>query len=99
MLTPTKKRALEILRDYPGLTPRAFGHKLWPDHPGWQRHTKCGPKGTSHGGGMNLASGGFLGKLKKEGLVRVEYARYHHAAEHYITEEGLRALREDASDA
>ncbi len=94
-LTPTRRRALEIIRDYPGLAPREFGHKLWPDHLGWNRHTKCGPSGTSHGGGMNLAAGAFLGKLKKEGLVYVRYTPHSYQSHHHISEKGLEALGED----
>lgn len=69
-LTPTRRRALEIVRDNPGIRPQEFSKKLWPGHPGHRRHTKCGPKGTTYGGGMRLAAGGYLGKLVHAGLLK-----------------------------
>lgn len=69
MITAKTAHALRILNDVVVERPRQFGLLFWGrDHPGWQRNTRCG-HGTSRGGGMNLAAGGYLGKLRKQGLV------------------------------
>jgi len=56
------------------LSPRAFAKLMWPDSPGWRRSARCGPNGVSRGGGMNLAAGGLLGKLAKQGLATLNFA-------------------------
>jgi len=56
------------------LSPRAFAKLMWPDSEGWRRSARCGPKGVSRGGGMNLAAGGLLGKLAKQGLASQNFA-------------------------
>lgn len=101
MLSKAQRRALEILRDNPGIAPRAFAKKMWPDSEGHKHHTKCGNKGVSVGGGMNLAAGGFLGKLAKAGLVAAghEWRLYGMGPlGYFLTVAGKAALRE-ASDA
>lgn len=71
-LTDSAIKALEVLRDHGPLPPREFGEYFWgQDHPGWRRISKAGPYGSTTGGGMNLAAGGYLGKLRKQGLVRI----------------------------
>jgi hypothetical protein len=35
-----------------------------PDHPGWKRICKCGPKGSTRGSGLRMFMGGYLGKLR-----------------------------------
>lgn len=87
---------MEILRDFPGITPRSFGKLMWPDNPNWNAHTKCGPSGTSHGGGMNLAAGGFLGRLRRDGLTEVHHDRWG-ISSHRMTKEGRQALEEEQS--
>lgn len=67
-LTPSRRRALEILRDHGPIRPREFARVMWPDSPGWNFPAKSGPRGTHRGGGMYLAAGGLLGKLRREGL-------------------------------
>ena len=96
MLSTARRRALEILRDNPGVTASRFAHLMWPDAEGHKHHTKCGPKGVSVGGGMNLAAGGFLGKLVRAGLVVLthpRYGTYTGLGEFYLTREGASALR------
>ena len=73
MITETTKRALEIIRNHRITMPRQFAEFMWPDNPAWKHHTKCGPSGTAHGGGMNLAGGAYLGKLRKRGLITGGY--------------------------
>jgi hypothetical protein len=69
-MTPGVKKALRIFLEHGSLTPAQFARRYFPvDHPGWQRHCKCGPKGTHRGGGLVLWAGGFIGKLRRAGLV------------------------------
>jgi hypothetical protein len=68
-LTDTTVRALRLLRDVRIDSARQFARLMWPDADGWTTHTKCGAYGTTHGGGMNLAGGAYLGRLKSRGLV------------------------------
>ena len=67
--TPTVRKCLQIVANDPGLRPDAFARQYFgADHPGWQRHTRCG-YGTRKGGGLVLWAGGQLGKLRAAGLV------------------------------
>jgi len=68
-ITPTVRRALAILDRHEPLLPNQFARLMWPDAPGWRRHTRCGRKGVTPGGGMVLAAGGYLGRLCQAGLV------------------------------
>lgn len=87
MITDTTYRALCILRDNPGIRPREFSKKMWPDSLGHQNHTPAGPHGVTRGGGMWLAAGGYLGKLAHRGLTR----GYEN---HYLAAEGKAAIEE-----
>lgn len=82
-ITPTTIRALRIIEQSPGIRPERFGEQLWPDHEGWGRIGKCGAYGARRGVGMVLAAGGYLGKLRKAGLI---------SAHGYLTPEGREAL-------
>lgn len=62
-------RALLALYLYPASGPAALGARIWRGHPGWNRVSKCGAYGSTRGGGMNLMAGGYLGKMKREGLA------------------------------
>lgn len=89
-LTAPQRRALEILRDNPGITPRGFSEKMWPDSEGHRRLGSCGPNGVTRGIGMWKAGGSYLGKLGKQGWVR--YRGFHNGGGHELTKEGRRAL-------
>lgn len=68
--TPAVEKSLKIVRDNPGIRPREFAVAYHgKDHPGFKRHSKAGPNGSTRGGGMNLWGGSWLGKLRREGLV------------------------------
>ena len=69
MITETTRRALEIIRSHRITAPRQFARFMWPDNPGWSRTTRAGVRG----GGMALAGGGYLGKLRKRGLITGGY--------------------------
>jgi len=67
--TPSTIKALQIIRDFNITHARQFASLMWPDSDGWTTHTRCGNNGVSHGGGMNLAGGAYIGKLRQRGLV------------------------------
>ena len=66
-------RALEILRQHPGISARGFAEQMWPNAEGWHHVCKVG-RGATYGAGMWRAGGGYLGRLIKQGLVRREYS-------------------------
>lgn len=69
-LTDHQKKAILIIGQRGSVRPRQFARLFWPDSEGWQRHAKAGPHGVSQGGGMSLAAGGYLGKLRRKGLLK-----------------------------
>lgn len=64
-LTPTQRRALEIIRDHRIAYAKQFGLFMWPDNPRWLTMSNKGIKGC----GMQLLSGGYLGKLVQKGFI------------------------------
>lgn len=94
-VTAKTLRALEVLAggEPGGLMPGEFARRLWPDADGWRRATKCGPYGSSRGGGMRLAGGGFLGKLAKRGLAE---RRDNYYGKTYVMRWKLTAAGRDA---
>lgn len=90
-MTETQRKALTIIRDNNITMPRQFGQLLWPDNPGWKRRGKAGPKGVAKGTGMNLASGAYLGKLRKAGLIGWHYTAFGEL-KYFLTEKGKELL-------
>lgn len=66
-VSPEVLRALQVLAGGP-IRPAEFARRLWPNAEGWSRCSKCG-RGSHRGGGMVLAAGGYLGRLRKLGLA------------------------------
>ena len=94
-LTDSQRRALEILRDNPGIRPREFGERMWPDSDCWQHRSKCGSRGVTVGGGMNLAAGGYLGKLYRLKLASCSVRHPRYSRDGWgLTQEGREALKE-----
>ena len=91
-LTDFRRRALEIIRDNPGIWPARFAELAWPDSEGWRRQRKCGNHGAHRGGGMYVAAGQYLGKLRREGLIYSHSKTGQTCA--YLTGDGRDALRE-----
>ena len=92
-LTTKQKQALEIIRAHPGIKPREFARFMWPASLSWSTHTKAG-RGVTRGGGMNLAAGGYLGKLARAGLIRHAYtSASRREIGYYLTPEGTQALK------
>ena len=92
-LTPAQRRALEIVRDNPDIRPRIFANLMWPDSEGHRHHTKCGPRGSTRGGGMRLSAGGYLGKLSRAGLL--VYTGHKYGSAYVISRAGEEALKHD----
>jgi hypothetical protein len=90
-------KSLEIFaRASSGLTPRQFAQDYFDeDHPGWQRVGKAG-YGVTRGQGLILWSGGWFGRLRKQGLIR-RTAAFDELNYHGLTDKGwsmLKAIRE-----
>jgi len=96
-LTITQRKALQIIRDDPGVRPREFARAMWPDSPGWKRFVQCGPKGSHQGGGMYRAGGAYMGKLARLAdpplIARTYSGRFDTG--YRLTTAGYKALRED----
>lgn len=61
-------KALRIIATKDIRSPHEFAKEMWPNSEGWQRYGKVG-YGVHKGAVMNLAAGGFLGKLRAKGLI------------------------------
>jgi len=61
--------ALYLVAEHGPIRPREFAERMWPDNQAWRRVSRCGPYGSHRGGGMHLAGGAYLGKLRRQGLV------------------------------
>ncbi len=68
-MTELQQRALMIVAEHGPIKPREFARFMWPDSEAWSHHTKCGNHGVTTGGGMNMAGGMYLGKLRQKKWV------------------------------
>ena len=94
-ITPTCLKALNILFLHDIQQPSTFGEMLWGrDHPGYNRVSRCGPSGSRRGGGMDMAAGGYLGKLRKQGLISIHYEYRNHVRHFRLTDAGKKVLLE-----
>lgn len=71
-LTTSQRKALGIIDMNPSILPREFAKKMWPNSEGWRMHSGHGSH-TRRGGGMALAGGNYLGKLRKLDLIYEDY--------------------------
>ncbi len=94
-------RALKIISENDVYSPRKFAELFWPNHEGWKRHGRIG-HGTTHGVGMMLAGGGFLGKLQRQGFIKVwlehDYGGRHYSRSYYLTDKGRERLKQELSE-
>ena len=67
-LTYTLAFALKLIARNDIQYPRQFAKLMWPNSDGWHRVHKLG-HGASKGAAMPLAAGGYLGKLRRDGLI------------------------------
>lgn len=93
--TPAVLKGLQIIADHPGIRPREFAKKMWPDSPGWKRHSRSGPNGAHQGGGMYLTGGAFMGRLNNAGLTVHTYAHRFDTG-HELTDAGRKMLEDNA---
>ncbi len=86
-------RALQLIRGGQFRAPAEFARAMWPDSDGFKRHYKCG-RGSSTGTMMAMAGGGFLGKLRKRGLIHEPVSYHRHVSGTFtLTAEGREALK------
>lgn len=101
-ITPITLKALAIIDEHGPIKPREFARFMWPDSPGWQRASPCGPKGTTHGGGMWKAGGSYMWKLYRAGLVHQDrtilWDNSHYFRGWRLTNKGKAALQEATND-
>lgn len=97
-LTPTQKRALEILngikKPYEGMKPRAFAYKFYEGTKNeWllTAHSQQG-NGACAGKKAWLCAGSYLAKLCKKGLVKSIYDK-NRGFVYAITAKGEEALK------
>ena len=92
-LTKSVLKALLIIRDKKPTRPGEFAYWMWEDYPRWNARTKCG-NGVSIGGGMNIAAGGYLGKLKKAGWIDWQWSGNIgvYIRSYFLTDQAIRAL-------
>jgi DNA-binding MarR family transcriptional regulator len=95
-LTPFQRRALEFIHSNPGCSASDLAEHLKPDS---KMHLKCSNQG--HGGCRGKAAwlwgGSLAGKLRKMGLVRIDYGASGSRSRtaYYLTPEGVEAKRAD----
>ena len=94
-LTPSRRKALEILNKSSSLTAGSFAVQYYTEPRHQYLFTAVSNQGNGACAGKKawLCAGSFLGKLAKEGLVRREYDRWRGLWMFHITEKGKDALR------
>ena len=94
-MTKTSLKTLQYLAGQDGTPAIWLAHHLWPDSPGWERSKQCGDRGASKGAGMARPAQGVLGRLRKEGLVEVDYSRRTSSSLWRLTSKGRIALENE----
>ena len=97
-ITPKTRKALEILRDHPGLTANRFAAKYYTDPEHEYLFTAVSNQGEGACAGKKawLSAGSLLGRLRKRGLAAPGARSY--PPRWYITSAGMVALRAPESD-
>lgn len=86
-MTEKQAKALNIIKDNPGIRAREFSEKMWPDGP--HRRSKNGGNGSQVGKGMWLCAGSYFAKLRKDGLITSVFGNVR---EQKITGKGIELL-------
>lgn len=86
-------KALEIVRDHPGIRPGNFADLMWPDSDAHLAQHGCGRNGNGvqQGAGINKSAGGYLAKLCKHDYVKNTFNNPHG---YEITKKGLNAIQQ-----
>jgi hypothetical protein len=79
--------ALHIIATHTITAPKQFARFMWPDSDGWRSSTGHGRSGSIKGGGMSMAGGSYLGKLRRRGLIG-----QHANDRFYLTSAGYEVL-------
>ena len=97
-LTPSRRKALEILNKSSSLTAGSFAVQYYTEPRHQYLFTAVSNQGNGACAGKKawLCAGSFLGKLCKEGLARREYDGRRELWMFRITEKGKKALHADA---
>lgn len=88
-ISPKTIKALRIIKEGRGITPKFFAMKMWPDSPAWERVYNTG-HGATTGKGLWLSAGSYLAKLRRAGLVEISFDDYHF--EYWLSIKGKEAL-------
>ncbi|NPV00023.1 MAG: hypothetical protein HPY53_01455 [Brevinematales bacterium] len=88
--TPTL-RALEIIKEWPGISAMNFAGKMWPDSPKWKKMYEGG-NGSTMGRGMWLSAGSFLSRLQKKGFIQCSHPLRREPKLWKISEKGIEYL-------
>jgi hypothetical protein len=78
--------ALKIIEKNEIHMPKEFARLMWPNSDAWRRVQNVG-HGATAGAGIVYSAGGFLGKLRNQGLIAGGYG-YHY----FLTEKGKELL-------
>lgn len=92
-LTPFKKRALEIIRDDPGIDAGSFARKMWPESLMHRRVSNQG-NGACRGKASWLCGGSHVMKLVKMKLVEDRQIKGSYARGYWISQLGRYHLQE-----
>lgn len=95
-LTPALKKALIIIRDRKPERATEFAFLMWNDSEKWNNSTKSGKNGGTKGGGMALAGGGYLGRMKKDGWINIRIGKFGN--QYSLTEKAEKALEQENSN-
>lgn len=90
-LTKTMAKAIQVIGAHDGTRARSFGKLMWPDAKAWSVYGNVG-HGVTRGVGMQLMSGGYLGKLRKRGLVYLFMSEYDNRW--HLTNKGIEELKD-----
>ena len=85
MLSPHRRRALNILHPEHPLHPEIFAHYMWPASPSWRRASRPGQ-------GIHLKARTFLARLQREGLAELRVDAAGGSPGYVLTEGGERFL-------
>lgn len=91
-LTPFRRKALEVIRDNPGITAGDLALQLWPDANMHHRVSNQG-HGACHGKAAWLCGGSYAKKLVYDGLVRDAFVPGGLARGYWITYAGADAIK------
>jgi hypothetical protein len=99
-LTNFERRALQAIIDHQSkygesITARSFAKAMWPDSPGWDRISNCGPNGATTGKNMPFMAGSHLWRMYRKNLLNPDWRETQ--TQWSVSDKGRRLLRETVS--